>query len=57
MKQTSFADAEFAAKKRGTRRQRFLGEMERVVPWAALLGVLVPHYDRKAPVKYICRRR
>jgi IS5 family transposase len=38
MKQTSFADAEFAAKKRVTRRERFLGEMERLVPWAALLG-------------------
>jgi IS5 family transposase len=44
MKQISFADAEFAAKKRVTRRERFLGEMERVVPWAALLAVLAPHY-------------
>jgi IS5 family transposase len=44
MKQISFADAEYAAKKRVTRRERFLGEMERVVPWAALLGVLAPHY-------------
>jgi len=31
MKQMSFADAEFAAKKRVTRRERFLGEMQRVV--------------------------
>ena len=43
MKQISFADAEFAAKKRVTRRERFLGEMEQVVPWAALLAVLAPH--------------
>jgi IS5 family transposase len=44
MKQISFADAESAAKKRVTCRERFLGEMEQVVPWAALLGVLAPHY-------------
>jgi IS5 family transposase len=33
MKQTSFAQAEFAAKKKITRRQRFLAEMEQAVPW------------------------
>ena len=44
MKQISFADAEFAAKKRATRRKRCLGDMERVVPWASLLGVLAPHF-------------
>ncbi len=44
MQQISFADAEFAAKKRVTRRERFLAEMEQVVPWAALLAVLAPHY-------------
>ena len=38
--QFSFADAEFAAKKKVTRRDRFLGEMERVVPWAELLKAL-----------------
>jgi transposase, IS5 family len=43
MKQISFADAEFAAKRKVTRRERFLAEMERVVPWAALLTALAPH--------------
>ena len=43
MQQISFADAEFAAKKRVTRRERFLAEMEQVVPWAALLAALAPH--------------
>jgi IS5 family transposase len=33
MKQTSFADVEFA-KTRMTRREKFLGEMDRIVPWA-----------------------
>jgi IS5 family transposase len=29
-----------------TRRERFLGEMEKVVPWARLCGVIAPHYPR-----------
>jgi IS5 family transposase len=32
LKQTSFSSAEFAAKKRITRREQFLAEMEQVVP-------------------------
>ena len=44
MKQTSFAQAEFAAKKKKTRRERFLGEMEQVVPWSRLLKALSPYY-------------
>ena len=44
MKQTSFAQAEFAAKKKKTRRERFLAEMEQVVPWSRLLKALSPHY-------------
>ena len=35
MKQLSFAQAEFAAKKKVTRREQFLAEMEQVVPWTA----------------------
>ena len=34
--QLSFAQAEYAGKKKVTRRERFLGEMEQVVPWARL---------------------
>ena len=44
MKQTSFAQAEFAAKKKKTRRERFLAEMEQVVPWSRLLKALSPYY-------------
>jgi IS5 family transposase len=43
-KQLSFAQAEYAGKKKVTRRERFLGEMERVVPWARLVAVIQPHY-------------
>lgn len=42
--QLSFAQAEHAGKKKTTRRERFLGEMERVVPWARLCAVIEPHY-------------
>jgi IS5 family transposase len=44
MKQQSFAQAEFAGKKKVTRRERFLGEMEQIVPWAALIAALKPYY-------------
>jgi IS5 family transposase len=44
MKQTSFAQAEFAAKKKITRREHFLAEMEQAVPWSRLLEALSPHY-------------
>jgi IS5 family transposase len=42
--QPSFAQAEFAGKKKTTRREKFLAEMERVVPWARLVALIVPHY-------------
>ena len=46
--QTSFAQAEYAGKKKQTRRERFLGEMEGVVPWARLVGLIVPFYPKGA---------
>jgi IS5 family transposase len=44
MSQISFADAEYAGKRKKTRREVFLEEMERVVPWKTLLKVIEPHY-------------
>jgi len=44
MSQISFADAEQAGKRKRTRREVFLSEMEVVVPWKALLKVIEPHY-------------
>ena len=32
----SFAQSEYAGKKKTTRREKFLGEMEQLVPWARL---------------------
>lgn len=46
MQQISFATAEHLGKKRVTRREKFLAEMEQVVPWARLLGALEPHYPK-----------
>jgi transposase, IS5 family len=44
MGQISFSDAEYAGKKKKTRREVFLGEMEQVVPWKALTSVIEPYY-------------
>jgi len=44
MKQRSFASLSFDTKKKRTRRQDFLSEMEKVVPWAKLLTLIEPHY-------------
>jgi IS5 family transposase len=50
MKQTSFASLEYAGKKRQTRREKFLSEMERVVPWARLIALIEPHYPSSGRV-------
>ena len=44
MAQLTFGDAEFAGKGKKTRKERFLAEMEQVVPWASLLKVIAPFY-------------
>ena len=44
MSQLSFSDAEYAGKRKKTRREVFLEEMEQVVPWQALLKVIEPFY-------------
>jgi transposase, IS5 family len=44
--QGSFLQAEYASKKKQTRRDRFLAEMEVVVPWARLVERLAPLYPK-----------
>jgi len=46
MKQTTFASLAWNAKGRTTRRERFLAEMNAVVPWARLLALVEPHYPK-----------
>lgn len=42
--QLTFGDAEGLGKRKQTRREIFLAEMEQVVPWQQLLGLVAPHY-------------
>ena len=42
--QLSFAQSEYAGKKKVTRRDKFLGEMEEVVPWERLVEIIRPYY-------------
>jgi transposase, IS5 family len=44
--QGSFAEAEYGAKKKQTRRDKFLAEMEQVVPWPRLVERLAPLYPK-----------
>ncbi len=44
MSQMSFGDAEYAGKRKQTRREVFLAEMDKVVPWKSLLNLIEPLY-------------
>lgn len=45
-KQMTFASLAHATKKKVTRREKFLAEMEVVVPWLRLLALIEPHYPK-----------
>jgi IS5 family transposase len=45
-RQGSFAEAEYAGKKKQTRRDNFLAEMEQAVPWSRLVERLAPLYPK-----------
>ena len=44
--QRSFASLAWSAKGKVTRRERFLAEMDAVIPWRRLLGLIGPHYPK-----------
>jgi IS5 family transposase len=44
--QKSFADLEYGSKKKVTRRERFLSEIDAVTPWGVLEAELEKHYPR-----------
>lgn len=46
MSQRSFSDFEYAGKRKQTRRERFLVEMDQVVPWSGLLALIEPYYPK-----------
>ncbi len=46
MNQLTFGDSEYGVKRKQTRRELFLAEMEKVVPWDALLALIAPVYPK-----------
>lgn len=42
--QQTFADVEYSGRKRTTKREKFLEEMEQIIPWSAWIGKIVPYY-------------
>ncbi len=45
-KQMTFASLAHASKKKVTRREKFLAEMDAVVPWVRLLALIAPYYPK-----------
>src|ERR1700691_5326050 len=48
MKQTTFASVAWEKKGKVTRRERFLAEMDALIPWSRLLALIEPHYRKAA---------
>lgn len=46
MSQMSFYDFEYARKRKQTRREHFLAEMDQVVVWTGLLSLIEPFYPK-----------
>ena len=46
MQQTTFASVAWEKKGKITRRERFLAEMDAVIPWSRLLALVEPHYPK-----------
>ena len=45
-KQLRFADYEQTTAKKRTKKEKFLAEMDQVVPWQALIDLIEPHYPK-----------
>ena len=48
-KQPAIPGLRHAMKKKRTRREKFLAEMDAVVPWTRLLALIAPHYPKAGP--------
>ncbi len=44
--QLSFADSEYQHKHRQTRKEKFLGRMDKRIPWKRLEAIIEPHYPK-----------
>ena len=49
MTQLTFAEAEYANKKRTTRREKFLAQLEQLIPWQKMIQPLQKGYQKKGP--------
>ena len=54
MKQTTFESLAWKYKGKMTRCERFLSEMDTVIPWAALTELIQPHYPQAVNQQYPC---
>jgi len=52
MRQNSFSELEYSAKRKQTRRDRFLAEIEAITPWSELVQVLEPFFTGPASHAY-----
>jgi transposase, IS5 family len=48
MRQTTFAASGFEISCKQTKRESFLAEMEKAVPWEVLCTLIEPHYPKDA---------
>ena len=46
MKQVSFASLAYEGKKKRTRKEKFLTEMDQIIPWKKLTRLIEPHYPK-----------
>ncbi len=46
MSQSSFSDLEYQQKKKPTRKEKFLGEMEQVIPWKKAYALIRGYYPK-----------
>ncbi len=46
MEQLSFSSLDYRSKKKQTKRETFLGEMELVIPWVRIEALIEPHYPK-----------
>ena len=44
--QLTFADSEYSQKRRLTRKEKFLGRMEKLVPWIQIIDLIEPFYAK-----------
>ena len=49
--QPSFTDLEYGNRRRVSKRERFLEQMEATIPWAVWVGLIEPHYYADRPGK------